>query len=105
MSAVSLIGGVSLGPFDGGVRTGATVGDWYSSLRGLSDEERPTNTALGINGSLGGLLTAPILATLLVTELRWPDRTHLYQVLLPSLASSIAGFVVILYIMMSGPEK
>ena len=94
VSAVSLIGGVSLGPFDGGVRTGATVGDWYSSIRGLSDEERSTNTALGINGSLGGLLTAPILATLLVTELRWPDRTHLYQVLLPSLASSIAGFVV-----------
>lgn len=94
ISAVSLIGGASLGPFDGGVRSGAAVGDWYTSLRGLSDDERHTNTSLGINGALGGLLTAPILATLLVTELRWPDRNHLYQVLLPNLAASISGFVI-----------
>jgi len=94
VSAVSLIGGASLGPFDGGVRSGATVGDWYSSLRDLPDDDRQTNTSLGINGALGGLLTAPLLATLLVTELRWPDRTHLHQVLLPNLAASISGFVV-----------
>lgn len=94
VSAVSLIGGVSLGPFDGGVRSGATVGDWYTSLRGSSDDDRQTNTSLGINGALGGLLTAPILATLLVTELRWPDRNHLYRELLPNLAASISGFVI-----------
>mgnify|MGYP002067397377 CR=1 FL=1 len=29
--------------------------------------------------SLGGLLTAPILATLLATELRWPEKRDYYR--------------------------
>jgi H+/Cl- antiporter ClcA len=94
VSVVSMIGGASLGPFDGGVRAGATIGDWYSSIRGLSEREREVNTASGINGSLGGLLTAPVLATLLATELRWPIRRNLYRVLLPGLTASILGFAV-----------
>jgi H+/Cl- antiporter ClcA len=94
VSIVSMVGGASLGPFDGGVRSGATIGDWYSSLRGLSDREREVNTASGINAALGGLLTAPVLATLFSTELRWPVRRNLYRVLLPSLTASIFGFAV-----------
>ena len=94
VSLVSMIGGASLGPFDGGIRAGATIGDWYSSVRGLSDRETEVNTASGINGSLGGLLTAPVLATLLATELRWPVRRNLYRVLLPGLTASIFGFAV-----------
>jgi H+/Cl- antiporter ClcA len=92
VSIVSMIGGASLGPFDGGVRAGATIGDWYSSIQGLSEREREVSTASGINGSLGGLLTAPVLATLLATELRWPIRRNLYRVLLPGLTASIFGF-------------
>jgi H+/Cl- antiporter ClcA len=94
ISVVSLIGGASLGPFDGGVRAGATIGDWYSSIRGLSKRETEVSTASGINGSLGGLLTAPVLATLFATELRWPIRRNLYRVLLPGLTASIFGFAV-----------
>jgi H+/Cl- antiporter ClcA len=94
ISIVSLIGGASLGPFDGGVRSGATIGDWYSSMRGLSDREKEVDTLSGISASLGGLLTAPVLATLLTTELRWPERQALYRVLLPSLTASIFGFTV-----------
>lgn len=94
VSIVSMIGGASLGPFDGGVRAGATIGDWYSSIRGLSETETDVDTASGINGSLGGLLTAPVLATLLATELRWPVRRNLYRVLLPGLTASIFGFAV-----------
>jgi H+/Cl- antiporter ClcA len=94
ISIVSMIGGASLGPFDGGVRAGATIGDWYSSIRGLSKRETEVNTASGINGSLGGLLTAPVLATLFATELRWPIRRNLYRVLLPGLTASIFGFAV-----------
>lgn len=94
ISIVSLVGGASLGPFDGGVRSGAMVGLWYSRLRGLSDRETQINTTSGINGSLGALLTAPVLATLLATELRWPERRNLYRALLPGLAASILGFAV-----------
>lgn len=94
ISIVSLIGGASLGPFDGGVRSGATIGHWFASLRGLSDREREVDTLSGINGSLGGLLTTPVLVTLLVTELRWPEKRNLYRTLLPALVAAIAGFVV-----------
>jgi H+/Cl- antiporter ClcA len=94
ISIVSMVGGASLGPFDGGVRAGASVGDWYSSLRGLSETEREVSSASGINGALGGLLTAPVLASLLATELRWPVRRNLYRILLPSLTAAIFGFAV-----------
>ena len=94
ISIVSLVGGSSLGPFDGGVRSGAMVGDWYSTIRKLPDREREVNALSGINGSLGGLLTAPVLATLFVTELRWPERRNLYRILLPGLTAAIFGFAV-----------
>jgi len=94
ISVVSLVGGASLGPFDGGVRSGATIGDWYASVRGLSDREREVDTLSGINGSLGGLLTAPVLASLLITELRWPDKQNVYRRLLPALTAAIFGFAV-----------
>jgi len=94
ISIVSLVGGASLGPFDGGVRSGAMVGDWYATIRKLPDEEKQIDAVSGINGSLGGLLTAPILATLFVTELRWPERRNLYRSLLPAITASIFGFSV-----------
>lgn len=94
ISVVSLVGGASLGPFDGGIRSGALVGDWYSTVRRLPEPERQVATLSGINGALAGLLTAPILATLLATELRWPERRNYYRVLLPSLTAALFGFAL-----------
>ena len=94
ISVVTLVGGASLGPFDGGVRSGAMVGDWWATIRGLPDEQRDTATVSGINGALGGMLTAPILATLMTTELRWPERRQYYRVLIPSLTAAIFGFAI-----------
>jgi H+/Cl- antiporter ClcA len=70
------------------------VGDWWATIRGIDDREREQTTLSGINGALGGLLTAPILATLLVTELRWPDRRQYYRMLIPSLTAAIFGFAI-----------
>lgn len=94
VSVVSLVGGASLGPFDGGIRSGAMVGDWYATIRRLPDREREVATVSGINGSLAGLLTAPILATLLATELRWPERRDYFRVLLPALTAALFGFAL-----------
>ena len=94
VSVVSLVGGSSLGPFDGGIRSGALVGDWYATVRRLPEREKEVATLSGINGSLAGLLTAPVLATLLATELRWPERRDYYRVLLPSLAAALFGFAL-----------
>jgi H+/Cl- antiporter ClcA len=94
VSVVSLVGGASLGPFDGGIRSGALVGDWYATIRQLPEREKQITTLSGINGALAGLLTAPILATLLATELRWPARRDYYRVLLPSLTAALFGFAL-----------
>lgn len=94
VSVVSLVGGASLGPFDGGIRSGALVGDWYATIRRLPEREKQIATLSGINGSLAGLLTAPVLATLLATELRWPERRDYYRVLLPSLTAALFGFAL-----------
>jgi H+/Cl- antiporter ClcA len=94
ISVVSLVGGSSLGPFDGGIRSGAMVGDWYTTIRRLPEEEREVATFSGINGSLGGLLTAPILATLLATELRWPEKRDYYRRLMPALTAALFGFAL-----------
>ncbi|MGI9615794.1 MAG: chloride channel protein, partial [Acidimicrobiales bacterium] len=94
VSAISLIGGASLGPFDAGTRSGGAIGAWFSDRRQVDDDEREVNTLSGIGGALGGLLTAPFLATLLVTELRRPDASRYYRVLIPNLTGAVFGFVV-----------
>ncbi len=94
ISVVTLVGGVSLGPFDGGVRSGATVGDWYATIRKLPEKEKEVAALSGINGSLAGLFTAPILSTLFATELRWPDARDKYRVLLPNLTAAFFGFTI-----------
>jgi H+/Cl- antiporter ClcA len=94
ISVVSLVGGASLGPFDGGVRSGAMVGDWYATIRNLSEKDRQKSTVIGINGSLAGMLTAPFLSTLLTIELSWPEKREYYRVLLPSITAAVFGFAV-----------
>lgn len=94
VSAVSLIGGASLGPFDAGTRAGGGIGNWFSTRLKLPEEMRAINNLSGINGSIGGLLTAPVLATLFVTELRQPDPSRYYRVVIPNLVGAIFGFFV-----------
>ena len=96
VSFVSIVGGASMGPFDAGIRSGGGIGEWFSDRVGADDEIRQVNTLVGINGGLGGLLTSPFLATLLVTELNPPqggDRYH--RVVAPSLVGSVFGFFVV----------
>ncbi len=96
VSWVSLVGGASLGPFDAGVRSGGAVGEWFSDRVGAEGETRKLNTLVGINGAIGGLLTSPVLATLLVTELNPPERhERYYRTVAPSLVASVFGFFVV----------
>jgi H+/Cl- antiporter ClcA len=94
VSAVSLIGGASLGPFDGGIRSGAMVGDWYAKIRNIPDDQRENGVLSGINGALGGLLTAPFLATLMVIEFRWPERKQYFRTLIPGFTAATFGFML-----------
>lgn len=93
VSIVSLVGGASLGPFDGGIRSGAMVGDWYAKIRKVPEDQHESTVVSGINGALGSLLTAPFLATLMVIEFRWPDRKEYFRTLIPSFTAAVFGFM------------
>jgi H+/Cl- antiporter ClcA len=94
ISAVSLIGGASLGPFDAGPRSGGAFGEWLSARRRLPEGMRQVNVLSGISGGIGGLLTAPFLSTLMVMELNRPRSARYVWVLIPGLIASFLGFII-----------
>ena len=68
-SAVSLIGGASLGPEKALGSTVGGVGAWVSRRRGLTDDQIRTNTFSGFAGAYGGLLSSPLIVVALILEL------------------------------------
>ena len=94
VSLVSLVGGASLGPFDAGTRAGAALGSWWGGRRGADEQEHQLWTLNGAAGGLGGLLTAPVIATILVTELHRRRFTDYLAYVVPNLAAAVAGFAV-----------
>ncbi len=94
VSVVSLAGGASLGPEEGLGLLGGGLGTWVSERRRLGDDVRRTNTLSGMSASYGGLLSAPILATILVLELARPKADRLMDTLVAALLSSTVAFAV-----------
>ena len=94
VSLVSLAGGASLGPEDALGRMGGGLGTWVSERKKLSDEMRATNTLTGMSAAYGGLLSAPILATILVLELARPKATRFMDTLVGGLLASSVAFAV-----------
>jgi H+/Cl- antiporter ClcA len=94
VSLVSLAGGASLGPEDALGKLGGGLGTWVSQQRKLSDEMRATNTHTGMSAAYGGLLSAPILATILVLELARPKATAFMDTLVGGLLASSVAFAV-----------
>ena len=94
VSLVSLAGGASLGPEDALGKMGGGLGTWVSERRKLSDEMRATNTLTGMSAAYGGLLSAPILATILVLELARPKATRFTDTLVGGLLASSVAFAV-----------
>ncbi len=94
VSAVSLIGGASLGPFDAGTRQGGAFAEWLSARRNLPEDMRQVNVLSGITGGIGALLTAPFIALLFVMEIARPKSGRYYYVLIPNLIAATFGFFV-----------
>ena len=94
VSLVSLAGGASLGPEDALGRMGGGLGTWVSERRKLGDEIRATNTLTGISAAYGGLLTSPLLATVLVLELARPKAARFSTTLIGALLSSSVAFAI-----------
>jgi len=94
VSVVSLAGGASLGPEEGLGLLGGGLGTWVSERRRLGDDVRRTNTLSGMSAAYGGLLSAPILATILVLELARPRADRTMDTLVAALLSSTVAFAV-----------
>ncbi len=94
VSLVSLAGGASLGPEDALGKLGGGLGTWVSERQKLSEEMRATNTLTGMSAAYGGLLSAPILATILVLELARPKATRFMDTLVGGLLASSVAFAV-----------
>lgn len=94
VSVVSLAGGASLGPEEALGLLGGGLGTWLSERRKLAEDIRATNTLSGMSAAYGGMLSAPILATILVLELARPKALRFSHTLMAGLLSSTVAFAV-----------
>ncbi len=93
VSLVSLAGGASLGPEDALGKMGGGLGTWLSERRKLSEDIRKTNTLSGMSAAYGGLLSSPILASILTLEIARP-RARFADTLVGGLLASTIAFAV-----------
>jgi H+/Cl- antiporter ClcA len=94
VSLVSLAGGASLGPEDALGKMGGGLGTWVSERQKFSDDVKATNTLSGMSAAYGGLLTSPLLATILVLEVAPLKARQFAHSLVASLLSSTVAFGV-----------
>ena len=94
VSLVSLAGGASLGPEDALGRMGGGLGTWVSERQKLSEDVRETNTLSGMAAAYGGLLSSPILASVLTLEIARPRAARFADTLVAGLLAGSVAFAV-----------
>lgn len=92
VSAVSLIGGASLGPEVALGQIGGGAGGWIARRRNLDEDNTKSLTLAGMAGAFGGLFSSPLLAIMLVVEIARPAWRRYQRVFLASLISSSTAF-------------
>lgn len=95
VSAVSLMGGASLGPEGGLGLLGGGLGDWASQRTGADPQTRRAHTLTGMAGAFGGLFTAPLLGPLMISEITRPGGDRPIARLIPMVVASTLGFAVL----------
>ena len=94
VSLVSLAGGASLGPEDALGKMGGGLGTWVSERQKLSEDVSATNTLSGMSAAYGGLLSSPILASILTLEIARPKVARFADTLVAGLLASSVAFAV-----------
>ena len=72
VSAVSLIGGASLGPEQALGNMGGGVATWMARREGLNEEDGEANVLNGFAGAYGGLFSSTIIVVMLILEVSRP---------------------------------
>lgn len=92
VSAVSLIGGASLGPEVALGQMGGGTAGWIARLRHLGDDDAKSLTLSGMAGAFGGLFSSPLVAMALVIEVARPARRMFERAFFGSLVASSISF-------------
>lgn len=88
VSAVSLIGGASLGPEVALGQMGGGTGGLISRRLDLDEDGTKAMTLSGMAGAFGGLFSSPLLSIILVTEIAQPERRRYLRTFYGSLIAS-----------------
>ncbi|TIC82186.1 chloride channel protein [Nocardioides sp. GY 10113] len=94
ISAVSLIGGASLGPEVALGQVGGGAADVVSQRRGLDEDTGKALTLGGIAGAFGGMFSSPVLSVVLVLELARPGRKVFGPALYGSIVAASLSFAI-----------
>jgi chloride channel protein, CIC family len=100
VSAVSLIGGASVGPEKVLASMGAGVGSWVARRRGLDEEDSQVSTLAGIAGIFGGLFSSPVIVVMMVLEIARPGGHRCTKILVTDIVAGSVSFVI--YFAISG---
>ena len=94
-SAVSLIGGASLGPEKALSYIGGGAGTWLSRRRGQSKDDTRLNTLNGMAGAFGGLFSSVVIVAMLILEIARPGPSGRFsKALLGTVIASSVSFAI-----------
>jgi len=92
VSAVSLIGGASLGPEKALGSMGGGAGSWISRRRKLSTEDSQLCTLSGFGGAYGGLFSSTVIVVMFILELARPGGHRFAKALVGEIVASSVSF-------------
>jgi H+/Cl- antiporter ClcA len=92
VSAVSLIGGASLGPEQALGAMGGGAGTWMARRKGLDEEDGDANVLNGFAGAYGGLFSSTTIVVMLILEVARPGGQKFAKALVGGIIASSVSF-------------
>jgi H+/Cl- antiporter ClcA len=92
VSAVSLIGGASLGPEQALGAMGGGAGTWIAWRKGLDEEDGDANVLNGFAGAYGGLFSSTVIVVMLILEVARPGGQKFAKALVGGIIASSVSF-------------
>ena len=92
VSAVSLIGGASLGPEQALGSMGGGAATWMARRKGLDKEDGDANVLNGFAGTYGGLFSSTVIVVMLILEVARPGGQKFAKALAGGIIASSVSF-------------
>lgn len=92
VSAVSLIGGASLGPEKALGSIGGGVGSWISDRRKLDKDSSEVTFLSGFSGAYGGLFSSPVIVVMMLLEIARPGGQRFAKTLVGTIVAGSISF-------------